>query len=109
MPAPYAIMKGDYAAAAQLFGNCNCVNAALANLLAGNTSVAAQKLNDNQTGDAMVPYLKAVIAARNNDTNAVISNLKDACAKDASLKQTAATDMEFAKLFENADFQAIVK
>lgn len=104
-----AIMKGDYAAAVQLFGNCNCVNAALANLLAGNTSVAAQKLNDNQTGDAMVPYLKAVIAARNNDTNAVISNLKDACAKDASLKQTAATDMEFAKLFENADFQAIVK
>ena len=53
--------------------------------------------------------MKAVIAARNNDTNAVLSNLKAACAKNAELKKLAATDMEFVKLFGNADFQAIVK
>ena len=104
-----AIMKGDYNTAVQLFGQCNCVNAALANLLAGNTSEAAKKLNANTSDNAMVPYLKAVIAARNNDTNAVLSNLKAACAKNAELKKLAATDMEFVKLFGNADFQAIVK
>lgn len=104
-----AIMKGEYAAAVEFFGNCNSVNAALANLLAGNTSVASQKLNDNKTGEALVPYLKAVIAARSNDANAVVANLKEACAKDASLKQKAATDMEFAAFFENADFKAVVE
>lgn len=104
-----AIMKGDYKTAVSLFGNCNCANAALANLLAGNTNEAAKRLNANKTNSPLVSYLKAVVAARNNDTNAVLANLKDACAKDAAMKQLAATDMEFAKLFENADFQAIVK
>ena len=104
-----AIMNGDYKAAVDYFGKCNCENAALANLLAGNNNEAAKKLNDNKSESALSSYLKAVVAARNNDTNAVLSNLKAACAKDAAMKQLAATDLEFAKLFENADFKAIVK
>lgn len=104
-----AIMKGDYKAAVDYFGNCNCDNAALANLLAGNNNEAAKKLNANKDDSALGSYLKAVVAARNNDTNAVLSNLKAACSKDASMKQLAATDLEFAKLFENADFKAIVQ
>ena len=104
-----AIMNGDFKAAVDYFGKCNCENAALANLLAGNNNEAAKKLNDNKSESALSSYLKAVVAARNNDTNAVLSNLKAACAKDAAMKQLAATDLEFAKLFENADFKAIVK
>lgn len=104
-----AIMNGDYKAAVDYFGKCNCANAALANILAGNNNEAAKKLNDNKSDSALVSYLKAVIAARNNDNNAVLSNLKAACAKDAAMKQLAATDIEFAKLFDNADFKAIVK
>ncbi len=104
-----AIKNGDYKAAVDYFGKCNCVNAALANLLAGNNNEASKKLNDNKSDSALVSYLKAVVAARNNDNSAVLSNLKAACAKDAAMKQLAATDMEFAKLFGNADFQAIVK
>ena len=104
-----AIKNGDYKAAVNYFGNCNCANAALANLLAGNNNEASKKLNDNKSDSALVSYLKAVVAARNNDNNAVLSNLKAACAKDAAMKQLAATDMEFAKLFGNADFQAIVR
>lgn len=104
-----AIMKGDYKAAVDYFGNCNCDNAALANLLAGNNNEAAKKLNANKDDSALGSYLKAVVAARNNDTNAVLSNLKAACSKDAAMKQLAATDLEFAKLFENADFKAIVQ
>lgn len=104
-----AIMKGEYKAAVDFFGQCNCMNAALANLLAGNVNEASKKLNANKADCPQVAYLKAVVAARNNDTNAVLSNLKAACAKDASMKKLAATDQEFAKLFENADFKAIVK
>lgn len=103
-----AIMKGDYKAAVDYFGKCNCANAALANLLAGNTNEASKKLSEGPD-TALASYLKAVIAARNNDTNAVLSNLKAACSKDAGMKKLAATDMEFAKLFGNADFNAIVK
>lgn len=104
-----AIMKGDYKAAVDYFGKCNCDNAALANLLAGNNNEAMKKLNDNKDASALTSYLKAVIAARNNDTNAVLSNLKAACGKDSAMKQLAATDIEFVKLFDNADFKAIVK
>ena len=104
-----AIMKGDYKAAVDYFGKCNCENAALANLLAGNNNEAAKKLNEGKSDSALSDYLKAIVAARNNDTNAVLSNLKAACAKDAAMKQLAATDLEFAKLFDNADFKAIVK
>ena len=95
-------MKGDYKAAVDYFGKCNCVNAALANILAGNNNEAAKKLNEGKDDSALASYLKAVIAARNNDNSAVLSNLKTACSKDASMKKLAATDMEFAKLFDNA-------
>lgn len=104
-----AIMKGDYKAAVDYFGKCNCENAALANLLAGNNNEAAKKLSENKGDSALTSYLKAVVAARNNDNSAVLANLKVACAKDAAMKQLAATDLEFAKLFDNADFKEIVK
>ena len=54
-------------------------------------------------------YLKAVIGARTNDATMVMENLKKACSLNASFKQLAATDMEFAKFFENNDFVAITK
>ncbi len=104
-----AIMKGNYKEAVNYFGACNCVNAALANLLAGNTSAAMKKLEDGKDNSALASYLKAVIGAKNNDSTVVFSNLKDACAKDASMKKLAATDIEFVKYFENPDFKAIVQ
>ena len=42
-------------------------------------------------------YLLAVVAARTNNASAVATNLKEAVAKDASLKEKAANDVEFAK------------
>ena len=104
-----AIKNGDYAAAVNYFGKCNCVNAALANVLAGNNNEALKKLNAESQQTPMSYYLKAVIGARTNDANAVMDNLRKACSSDASFKQLAATDMEFAKYFENSDFTSIVK
>ena len=90
-------------------GQCNCVNAALANVLAGNNNEALKKLNAENKECPMSYYLKAVIGARTNDATAVIENLKKACSLDASFKQLAATDMEFVKFFENNDFVTITK
>ena len=104
-----AIKSGDYAAAVNYFGQCNCVNAALANVLAGNNNEALKKLNAENKECPMSYYLKAVIGARTNDATAVIENLRKACSLDDSFKQLAATDMEFAKFFENNDFIAITK
>lgn len=104
-----AIKTGDYAAAVNYFGKCNSVNAVLANMLAGNNSEALKKLNAENQECPMCYYLKAVIGARTNDTNMVMDSLRKAVALDASFKQLAATDMEFAKYFENSDFVNIVK
>ncbi len=104
-----AIKSGDYAAAVNYFGQCNCVNAALANVLAGNNNEALKKLNAENKECPMSYYLKAVIGARTNDATTVIENLRKACSLDGSFKQLAATDMEFAKFFENNDFIAITK
>ena len=104
-----AIKSGDYAAAVNYFGQCNCVNAALANVLAGNNNEALKKLNAENKECPMSYYLKAVIGARTNDATAVIENLRKACSLAGSFKQLAATDMEFAKFFENNDFIAITK
>ena len=103
-----AIKKGDYTTAVNYFGQCTCVNAALANILAGNNNEALNKLNSGEQ-IPMAYYLKAVIGARTNDDNMVMENLRKACEGDASLKAMAATDMEFAKYFENNDFVTITK
>lgn len=104
-----AIMKADYDTAVKHFGDCSSVNAALANILAGKNNVALEKLNANTSDAAMVYYLKAVVGARTDNNNLVFTNLETAVAKDASLKSVAKSDMEFAKVFEDAKFKAIVE
>lgn len=104
-----AIKKGNYKAAVDYFGNCNCVNAALANILNGNNNEALKKLNEGKDNSALASYLKAVIGARNNDATMVFTNLKEACGKDVAMKDLAKTDAEFAKYFDNSEFKTIVQ
>ena len=101
--------QGEYAKAANSFGAVKSNNAALAQILTKDYSKASQTLNAVPTPDATTSYLKAVVAARTNDANGVISNLQDAIAKDASLKNEAAIDLEFAKYATNSDFTSLVK
>ena len=104
-----AVKKAQYDTAVKQFGECTAVNAALANILVGKYNVALDKLNANTSDVAMVYYLKAVVGARTDNNNLVFTNLKTAVAKDASLRATAKTDMEFASVFEDAKFKAIVE
>jgi Flp pilus assembly protein TadD len=102
-----AIFTGDYPAAVRYLGSHNTPNSALANILAGNYNEASKRLATDNT--ALGHYLKAVIAARTNNAAQVLDNLKKAVALNPAYKQTAASDVEFARYFESAEFAAIVR
>lgn len=101
--------QGEWAKATNSFGSVKSNNAALAQILTKDYSKASQTLNAVPNPDATTSYLKAIVAARTNDANGVVSNLKQAIAKDSSLKNEAAIDLEFAKYATNSDFAALVK
>ena len=96
--------QGEWAKAANSFGSVKSNQ-----ILTKDYSKASQTLNAVAKPDATTSYLKAIVAARTNDANGVVSNLKDAIAKDGNMKQEAAKDLEFAKYATNSDFAALVK
>ena len=103
------LKQGEWAKAANSFGSVKSNNAALAQILTKDYSKASQTLNAVPAPDAITSYLKAIVAARTNDANGVVSNLKAAIAKDSSLAKEAANDLEFAKYATNSDFTSLVK
>lgn len=103
------LKQGEWAKAANSFGSVKSNNAALAQILTKDYSKASQTLNAVPNPDATTSYLKAIVAARTNDANGVVSNLKSAIAKDSSMAKEAAKDLEFAKFAANADFASLVK
>jgi len=57
-------------------------------------------------------YLRAVIAAGQDKPEAALENLKlsvENCGSAQYIKDLAKKDLEFAKLFETAEFKAIVE
>lgn len=101
--------KGDYAAAKQAYGETATNNAAVQQILNEDYAAASKTLDAVKDPNATTAYLKAVVAARTNDVQAVYTNLRAAIAQDAKLKARAAQDIEFAKFAEDPEFQAIVK
>ena len=102
------LLQGDYAKSVSSFGASKTNNAALAQILAKDYSKASQTLSTVTRPDATTDYLKAVVAARTNDTNAVIENLRTAFAKKPALKREAALDLEFAKYTTNPSFTSLI-
>lgn len=104
------IQDGKYSDAISSLGSEASYNKALAQLLDGNASAAVGTINNSADKEsAQGYYLKAIAAARQDQLNDVVSNLKSAIAKDGAYKAKAMKDMEFLKYMENATFTAIVK
>ncbi len=101
--------SGNYAQAAECLKGINTNSAALAQILNKDYASASTTLSKVAQPDGITSYLKAIVAARSNQQNAAISNLKDAISKDSSLKQRAANDLEFVTLFNDSAFQSLVK
>ncbi len=104
------IQDGKYADAVSNFGSDNSFNKGLAQMLNGSADAAVKTVDASADKEsAQGYYLKAVAAARQNNVDSVVSNLKNAFGKDASMKAKALKDREFLKFAENAAFTGIVK
>ena len=104
-----AVADGNYARAVGSFGNTPSNNAALAQLLTKDYSKALSTLNAVANPTGITSYLKAIVAARTNNLNDVVSNLKQAIQLDPSLARKAATDLEFVKYITNQNFLSLIK
>ena len=104
------IMAGKYPEAVSSFGSDVSFNKALAEILNNSVDNAVKTLDKSSDKEsAQGFYLKAVASARQNNVDAIVSNLKNAFAKDSSLKAKAGKDREFLKFAENATFSGAVK
>lgn len=103
------LKKGDYARAAQAFGDSKSNNAAIAQILTKNYNKAEQILNSVSNKNATTYYLNAIVSARTNNAAGVSSNLREATKLDSSLRSSALKDLEFAKFMTNPDISNMLK
>jgi Flp pilus assembly protein TadD len=100
------ILDGKYTTGAAL--KENSFNKALASTLSNNYEEAKKALSGNESAEAN--YLRAIIAQRSGEgTDAVVNYLKNAFAKDSSLKEKAARDREFIKILNDSNFSSVVR
>lgn len=98
------LKQGEYTKAAAAFGSTISNNAAVAQLLSGDYSRALSTLGSLAKPDAMSFLLKAIVGARTNDANLVMSSLSKALAMDGKLVSLVADNLEFAKYATTPDF-----
>ncbi len=92
----YNLAKGNYAQAAQQLAKTNNNTALLAQVLSEDYAAARQTLAGIKRPDATTNYLQAILASRTGDTATLVNSLRQAVEKDASLKERAKNDLEFA-------------
>ena len=99
------IMSGNYSKAENNLKD-DSFNKALALTLQGKLPQATKVLSAIATTSESL-YLKAIISARSGESvDAVVTNLKQAFAKDSNLKTKASKDREFLKFMNDAIFTA---
>jgi tetratricopeptide (TPR) repeat protein len=101
-----AITKGEYDKAVNDFGTEPSFNLALALYLKGDVAKAKSTLDSMKElcKCGKPAYLKAVIGARLEDRNYMLSNLREAIGDKVEWKAYAKTDLEFAKYFNDQTF-----
>ena len=92
------LAQGKYAQAEQDFGRVQSNSAALAQILNNNYQAAAATLKNVKNADATTDYLRAILNARTGKTADAAAALKQAIAKDPSLADYAAKDLELTKV-----------
>ena len=106
-----AITKGEYDKAVNDFGTEPSFNLALALYLKGDVAKAKSTLDSMKElcKCGKPSYLKAVIGAKLDDKNYMLSNLREAIGFKADWKAYAKTDLEFAKFFTDDTFKSTVQ
>ncbi len=104
-----AIHEGNYSAAVKNFGGCKNDNAILAKILAKDLKGAKATIDAVKEPTCLTNYLSAIVSAKSNDKDGVMSGLKKAVDMNPKFKEVAKTDIEFAAYFEEDAFKAIVE
>ncbi|MDR0811146.1 MAG: hypothetical protein LBN23_02565 [Paludibacter sp.] len=102
-------LKGEYAKAKSSFGANYTNNAALLQILNGDYKAAANTLDNVANPNGYTSYLAAIVGARTNNKDAVLTNAQKAVSLDSSLKAKILKDIEFAKYFTDSSFLSILK
>jgi outer membrane protein OmpA-like peptidoglycan-associated protein len=106
----FKILEGDYSGALNAMGSRSCDYAvALSQLLSKDYFAAKSTIDCVQPKDAKAFYLAAIIGARQNIENDVISNLKEAIELDKTYILQAKKDAEFKKFKNNPSFLNLVR
>ena len=92
------LAKGNYAQAEQDFADSYSNSAALAQILNKNYASADVTLRYVKNPDATTDYLKAILFARMGNNDDAAEALRSALAKDPTLADYAARDIELAKV-----------
>ena len=103
------LKKGQYAKAVQAFGDTKSNNAALAQLLTKDYSKAKSTLDAVASPTAETSYLKAIVGARTNNKDLVISGLTGAIKADKSYAKKALNDLEFSKFVTDPAVAALLQ
>ncbi|HET9570247.1 MAG TPA: hypothetical protein VFP20_02405 [Bacteroidales bacterium] len=103
------LKKGLYAKAVQAFGDVKSNNAALAQLLTKDYSKAKSTLDAVPSPTAETSYLKAIVGARTNNKDLVVSGLTSAIKADKSYAKKALTDLEFSKFATDPAVAALLQ
>ena len=102
------IALGDYARAESLLSGFKCdFNLGLAQLLNGNAT-GAEKTFNCAPQDAETLYLLAITASRQDNKDNMLDYLGQAIKANPDVATGAATDREFLKYYNDADFNALV-
>ena len=92
------LAQGKYAQAELDFEHIQSNSAALAQILNKNYQAAASTLKNVKNADATTDYLRAILNARTGNNGEAASALRAAIAKDPSLADYAAKDLELIKV-----------
>jgi len=102
-----AIIKNQYPAAVEYLGGTDSFNQGLSLLLTNKNDAAKNTFQKVDSGKGF--YGLAIVGARVQDEAMVLTNLRTALTKDATLKVRAKNDLEFRNYFQNDAFKAIVE
>jgi tetratricopeptide (TPR) repeat protein len=106
------VIEGDYKSAINYFGTKPSYNLALATYLNGDSEGAWRIAANLEQESPYRSYLLAVIAASQDKPKVAIENLAKAaetCKSPQYMKDRAKKDVEFAALWETAEFKAVVE
>ncbi|MGM0464291.1 MAG: tetratricopeptide repeat protein [Bacteroidota bacterium] len=104
-----AIINGEYDKAVNYFANEPSVNNALAHVLKDDLNKAKNMLDNMDEECPVGSYLKAVIGARMDNKDYMLNSLREAIGSDANWKEYAASDLEFARFFNDSEFTSLVQ